>query len=134
VFVRVCGPRQHYEIAVNLNNLAARRQARGDVHAAEQLYQRCLALKEQLLGRDHPDVAVTANNLAVLYKAQGRLAEAEQLYRRVLKILQRTFGANHPKAIACRENYTAAVRARMGVSDPRGSMTGSARRTIGVSV
>src|SRR5262249_12802892 len=78
---RVYGP-AHYDVAVNLNNLAALRQVSGDAREAEQLYQRALALKEKLLGASHPDVAVTANNLAVLHKTQGRFGEADRLYRR----------------------------------------------------
>jgi tetratricopeptide (TPR) repeat protein len=110
VFMRVYGS-DHYEVAVNLNNLAALRQAGGDVREAEELYRRALALKETLLGANHPDVAVTANNLAVLYKNQARYADAERLYRRALTIFERSFGVSHPKAIARRENLAASVRA-----------------------
>ena len=52
-FERVYGP-DHYEIAVNLNNLAGVRQAQGRVAEAEALYRRALAIKETLLGGDHP--------------------------------------------------------------------------------
>jgi tetratricopeptide (TPR) repeat protein len=109
-FGRVYGS-DHYEVAVNLNNLAALRQAGGDAREAEELYRRALALKEKLRGANHPDVAVTANNLAVLYKHQGRYADAERLYRRALTIFECSFGVSHPKAIACRENLAASVRA-----------------------
>ncbi len=40
----------HYEIAVNLNNLAAVCQAPGRGREAERLYARALAIKEALLG------------------------------------------------------------------------------------
>ena len=44
-FERRYGP-EHYDIAVNLNNLAAVRRAKGDIEQAAQLYTRALALKE----------------------------------------------------------------------------------------
>ena len=75
IFERILGP-EHYEIAINLNNLAALYQARGETSEAEALYRRALAIKEKLLGPAHPDVAMTLNNLAVLLKSQGRHQQA----------------------------------------------------------
>lgn len=94
----------NYEVAVNLSNLGALRQAKGDAPEAERLYRRALAIKERLLGSEHPDVAVTLNNLAVLFTSQVRYAEAEPLYRRALGIFDTTLGPSHPTAIACRGN------------------------------
>jgi hypothetical protein len=103
VFGRVYGS-DHYEVAVNLNNLAALRQAGGDAREAEELYRRALALKEKLRGANHPDVAVTANNLAVLYKHQGRYADAERLYRRALTTFECSFGVSHPNQALSRSS------------------------------
>ena len=50
-----------YEIAVNLNNLAAVYTRTGRAAQAEPLYRRTLALKEKSLGAENPDVAVTLN-------------------------------------------------------------------------
>ncbi|MEI8259186.1 MAG: tetratricopeptide repeat protein, partial [Deltaproteobacteria bacterium] len=55
----------HYEIAVNLNNLANVRWRRGDAAEAETLYRCTIHIKEKLLGRDHPDTALSVNNLGV---------------------------------------------------------------------
>ena len=49
----------HYELGVNYNNLAALHAARGNLREAENLYQRALDIKQQLLGHNHPDVAMT---------------------------------------------------------------------------
>jgi tetratricopeptide (TPR) repeat protein len=62
IFERLYGP-DHYERAVNSNNLAALLHARGEYAEAEQLYQRALAIKENLLGPEHPDMAMTLSNL-----------------------------------------------------------------------
>ena len=99
-----------YEVAVNLNNLAALRHARGDAAGAGRLYRRALALKEKLLGPDHPDVALTLNNLAVLCKSQGEHAEAAALYRRALAVFEQALGGRHPKTTACRSNYRRLLR------------------------
>ena len=79
---------EHYEIAVNTNNLAALLHARGAHAEAERLYRRALAIKERLLGPEHHDVAMTLSNLAVLYKSLGRYADAEALYQRALPLFE----------------------------------------------
>src|SRR5438309_449972 len=101
IFEREYGP-EHDEIAVNLNHLAALKQAQGNGNEAERLYRRALAIKEKLLGPEHPDVAVALNDLAVFYKVRGRYPEAATLYRRALAILEQSFGPQHPKAVICR--------------------------------
>jgi tetratricopeptide (TPR) repeat protein len=109
IFERAYGP-EHYEIAVNLNNLGALKHAQGKSEEAEQLYRRALAIKEKLLGADHPDVAMTLNNLAALVKKQGEYEMAETMYKRALAIFERALGADHPKVVACRENYASLLR------------------------
>ena len=94
-----------YEIAVNLNNLAALYTRTGRAAQAEPLYRRALALKEKSLGPGHPDVALSLNNLAVLLKTLGRLDEAADAYRRALQIFEQTLDPEHPKLKTCRENY-----------------------------
>ena len=83
VFRRVFGA-DHYEVAVNLNNLAAHDQAQGNQPKALRLYQSSLAIKQKILGVSHPDVAVTMNNLAVLYTSR-RNYETAVLYRQAGK-------------------------------------------------
>jgi tetratricopeptide (TPR) repeat protein len=104
LFTRLYGP-DHYEIAVNANNLAALLHARGAHPEAEPLYQRALAIKERLLGPQHPDVAMTLSNLAVLYAALGRYTDAEALYQRALPLFEQTLGPTHPHVQTCRQNY-----------------------------
>lgn len=62
---------------------------------AEQLYQRALAIREQILESEHPDTATTLNNLADLYLAQKRNKQAEQLYQRALAIREQVLGSLH---------------------------------------
>src|SRR5271166_6170358 len=104
------GP-EHYEVAVNLNNLAANYHQQGRLADAEPPYRRALALKEKLLGANHPDVALTLNNLAVLCKQEGRYTEAAALYQRSLAVYEQALDEMHPKVVECRANYEALLEA-----------------------
>jgi tetratricopeptide (TPR) repeat protein len=98
-------------VALNLNNLAAIAEARGNTAQAESLYLRSLQIREKVLGSDHPQVATSLNNLALLYsRSLGRYSEAERYFRRALSILERSCGANHPNTLACLASYTALLR------------------------
>lgn len=62
---------------------------RGQVGAAEPLYQRALAIEERRLGDESPLLVTILNNLALIYETQGRYAEAEILLERALSIRER---------------------------------------------
>jgi tetratricopeptide (TPR) repeat protein len=87
--------RNHLDIAMSLNNLAAlcRDQERYD--EAEALYRRAVAIREQVLGPDHPETAEVLNNLAVSYRNQGRSKEALPLFQRALAIREQALGPDH---------------------------------------
>jgi tetratricopeptide (TPR) repeat protein len=95
---------EHFEVAVNLNHLAAVREARGDYAGAEQLYRRALEIKEKLFGEMNLEVAFTINCLAALYSRQQKYDEAEWLYRRALAIFEKALDPWHPSRLACLEN------------------------------
>jgi tetratricopeptide (TPR) repeat protein/transcriptional regulator with XRE-family HTH domain len=68
---------------------------------AEPLYQRALAIREQVLGPEHLDTAQSLYNLARLYYDEGRYAEGERLYRRALKIREKELGPEHLDTAQC---------------------------------
>ncbi|MCH8850649.1 MAG: tetratricopeptide repeat protein [Chloroflexi bacterium] len=72
------GLQESVELALALNDLAATRRALGKTDGVEELYQRSLAMRRQLLGPDDPAVAESLNNLAGVRMAAGRLDEARQ--------------------------------------------------------
>lgn len=84
------------EGAVNLNNLAAIHQRRGEPQLAEPLYRRALSIKQRALGDRHPELATTLNNLATLLRKAGRHREAEPLYLRALALLEAAVEPSHP--------------------------------------
>jgi len=79
----------------------------GQYEAAEPLYQRSLAIREQVLGPEDPQVASCLNNLAGLYNAQGRYASAEPLYLRSLAIAEKALGPDHKDVANTLNNLTA---------------------------
>ena len=61
------------------------------------LFQRALAMMEQVLGANHPSVATRLHNLAHLHQVHGRSAEALPLFERALSIRKQALGSQHPK-------------------------------------
>jgi tetratricopeptide (TPR) repeat protein len=62
---------------------------------AEPLHQRCLAIREKILGVEHPNVALSLNNLAALYFTQGKYEKAEPMFKRCLAIREKILGVYH---------------------------------------
>jgi tetratricopeptide (TPR) repeat protein len=60
------------------------------------LYERALAIREQVLGPEHPDTARSLNNLALLHDTLGNYAAAQPLYERALAIFEQMLGLTHP--------------------------------------
>jgi tetratricopeptide (TPR) repeat protein len=118
IFERAYG-RDHYDVAVTLNNLAALYQAQGIGGKPEPLYRRALAIKEKLLGPDHPDVAMTLNNLGVFYRAVGKFAEARLCSERAARIFEKALGASHPKVATALWNYAGLLRAEASEVEKR---------------
>ena len=92
---------------MNYNNLAALHAARGDLREAENLYQRALDIKQQLLEHHHPDVAMTLHNLAMLYTQQGDHDRARALFARAVGIFESSLGPEHPKTARSRTELDA---------------------------
>jgi tetratricopeptide (TPR) repeat protein/transcriptional regulator with XRE-family HTH domain len=63
---------------------------------AEPLFQRALAIREQLLGSEHLDTAQSLRELASLYWLQGKQKQAEPLHQRALAIREQLLGSEHP--------------------------------------
>jgi tetratricopeptide (TPR) repeat protein len=57
----VLGP-QHPDTASSLNNLALLLKTQGDYAAARPLFERALAIFENVLGTDHPNTKVVRGN------------------------------------------------------------------------
>ena len=71
---------------------------------ARPLFERALAIREQVLGPNHPDTASSLNNLAGLYYSQGDYERARPLYERALAITEQVLGPNHPDTASSLNN------------------------------
>jgi tetratricopeptide (TPR) repeat protein len=97
-------PADHYDVAVNISNLAACRLHGNDPATAEALFRQGLLIKQTILGADHPEIARQLNNLAVAIAAQHRFDEANQLHRQALAIAQNSLPADHPLTRLCAQH------------------------------
>ena len=68
------GPVSHATLLTRTTHLVA---AQGNYEGARPLYERSLALRENVLGPDHPDVASSLNDLAGLLDDQVRVDRLE---------------------------------------------------------
>ena len=94
------GP-DHYEVAVNLHDLAAIHRMRGDLAGSQALVLRALAIKRRLLGDRHPEVAALLSSLAALTVDLGDDRTAARLYIEAVGILRQTFGEDHVTTRRC---------------------------------
>lgn len=79
---------------------------RGQVGAAEPLYQRALAIEERRPGGESRLLVTILNNLALIYETQGRYAEAEILLERALTIREGQLPPTHPSLHSSLVNLT----------------------------
>jgi len=86
----------HEDVVAVLTNLAFAAHGRGDLPAADSLYQRALRMQQTVVGPDHPDVAILQNNLGWLRHERGDLAGADSLFRASLALREASLGAEHP--------------------------------------
>jgi tetratricopeptide (TPR) repeat protein len=93
--------------------LASHLYATGDYAAVQPLFERALAICEQVLGPDHPQTATSLNNLAVLLDSTGNYAGARPLYERALAIKEQMLGPDDP-SIALSLNNLAYLLYTMG--------------------
>jgi tetratricopeptide (TPR) repeat protein len=112
--------KDHPEVAIDLNNLAALLQETNRLGEAEPLMHRALAIDEASLGKDHPTVAIRLNNLAQLLQATNRLGEAEPLMRRALAIDEASVGKDHPAVARDLNNLARLLQdtSRLGEAEP----------------
>ncbi len=81
---------------------------RGEYEQVEQLHQRALAIREEVLGSEHGDTAISLQHLAFFYNNQGKYEQAEPLQQRALAISEKALGPDHPD-VAIRLNNLATL-------------------------
>jgi tetratricopeptide (TPR) repeat protein len=94
----------------DLLNLAGRYFHGGDHTDARPLFERALAIREEVLGPDHPDTATSLSNLANLLDDQGNHAAARSLCERALAIREKVLDPEHPDTAISLNNLAALIR------------------------
>jgi tetratricopeptide (TPR) repeat protein len=73
---------------------------------AEDPWQRCLKVTQELFGDCHRSVATILNNLAMLYYFQGKYKESEPLFLQALALIQELLGELHPDLASSLNNLS----------------------------
>jgi Tfp pilus assembly protein PilF len=106
------------QAATLCTNVAYYLQLIGDYAGAKPLYERALAIYEQVLGPEHSETALSLSNLALLLTMQGDYAGAKPLYERALAIRERVLGPYHPQTALSLNNLA-------GLLDSQGDYAGA---------
>ena len=76
-------------------NLGFLYRQQGKLEAAEQMYERALAVYEKAPSIEHTLTLDTVNNLGIIYADQGKLEAAEQMFERALAGYEKALGVDH---------------------------------------
>jgi tetratricopeptide (TPR) repeat protein len=106
----VLGP-DHPDVAQTLNNLGNLNRDRGDFAAADDFYQRALAIREKVLGAGHPDYAWTVRDMALLLNKRGDHEQAAVEFERAIVIFNEALGPEHPDLSEVLPGYADALAA-----------------------
>ncbi len=74
------------------------------------IYQRIIAIYEQVFGPQHIKTAQSLLNLVYAYIVQGKYEVAEPLLQRSSDIYEQVLGPEHPETQTMRENYNALLK------------------------
>jgi hypothetical protein len=80
---------EHSDVVGRIQHVANRYAEQGKYAEAERLYQRALAVREELVGPGHPEVATTLDGYAALLRKLDRATDAEALEARAAAIRAR---------------------------------------------
>ncbi len=95
-----------------MSNQASILMNRGECREAEELYQRALEIREEILGPEHPDVAKSLRALGTLFYVAGEPERAEPLLRRALDIRLRAFGPDDRRVASAQSTLGRALQAQ----------------------
>ncbi len=70
-------------------------------------YQKALAIREKVLGKENPYTATTYNNIAGVYVRQGEDPKALEWYQKAFTIFECKLGSEHPNTKIVKENIEA---------------------------
>ena len=89
-----------------LLNLAELERIRDNSAAAEELFQRSIAVDTSAFGRESPQAAYSLQRLGAFYLAIGDYAKSEPLLQESLASTEKNLGEDHPRVIPCLMNLS----------------------------
>ena len=92
--------RDHPDVLVTRNNVAAWTGENGDSAEALRLFRELLPDRIRVLGRDHSDALLTRGNVAAWMDESGDHEEALQLYRDLVPDRIRVLGRDNRRCAA----------------------------------
>ena len=78
--------------------------------SALEYYNKALAIREKVFGKEHPSTATTYNNMAFVYDEQGDYDRALEYYGKALKIKEKVLGKEHPSTATTYNNMAVVFR------------------------
>ncbi|KAH6986840.1 hypothetical protein EDB80DRAFT_655789 [Ilyonectria destructans] len=82
----------------------------GNYRAAENLGEKAVKTRVNMLGEEHPDTLSNMADLALTYWNQGRWKEAEELQVRVMETRKNILGEEHPDTLSSMNNLALTYR------------------------
>ena len=82
---------EHPQVAISLHHLAVFHEIQQDYVAAQQFYQRALAIRQKLMGPDNHKVLLTEVSYAALLRKMGQDEEAEPLEEHIQAVRRGLF-------------------------------------------
>jgi tetratricopeptide (TPR) repeat protein len=86
------------------NRLGVFYKNQGRYDLAESIFQECLTLQQEILGKSHPNTLTTMHNLAQLYHSKSQYQAAESLFKESLAYRETTLGRSHPDTLTVMDN------------------------------
>jgi tetratricopeptide (TPR) repeat protein len=93
-----------------LNRAGSYFHGRASFEQAKTLFEKVLAIREKVLGREHPETAKSLLNLGGLLQDYVHLSEARPLLERALSIREKVLGSEHPETARSLNNLARLLR------------------------
>jgi len=99
-------------LATIYNNFIQLYQLKQDYESVKFFFEKAIALKEKLYGKDHPQTAITYTQRANFYYLNGNYDKALKDYEYVKEIQIKNEGENHPYTISAFSNLATTYKAK----------------------
>jgi tetratricopeptide (TPR) repeat protein len=82
----------------------------GEYSTARPLYERALAIREQVLGSNHLDIALSLSKLSGLLQVTREYTQAQPLFERAIGIYEQVLGPDHPDTVNSLNNLASLLQ------------------------